>query len=95
MTGWILYFTRRTDDAFYLITPQLMERLQILSTKYQSIAMRVVGNQVVLAFNEPGKNAFDQNISIGKVDIDKEMKKVQDEIDDIKLFISAILNLRT
>ena len=81
-------------DVFYLLTPPLMERLHALDTKYEGIAMNVIGNRVVLAFNEPGKNAFDSNISIGKVDIDLEMKKVQTEIDDIKTFISVILNLR-
>ena len=81
-------------DAFYLLTPPVMERLQVQAAKYQGIAMNVIGNRVMLAFNEPGKNAFDSNISIGKVDIDLEMKKVQTEIDDIKTFISVILNLR-
>ena len=83
------------QDAFYLITPHFMERLQLLAAKYDSIAMRVVGNRVILAFNEPGKKIFDQNIEVGKLDIDQEMAKVQGEIDDIKTFITAILNLRT
>ena len=78
-------------DAFYLLTPPVMERLQALSAKYQGIAMNVTGSRVVLAFHEPGKNAFDSNISIGKVDIDLEMKKVQAEIDDIKAFITVML----
>ena len=80
-------------DAFYLLTPHLMERLQILAGKYESIAMNVVGNRVMLSFNEPGKDAFDSTVSIGKVDIDAEMAKVQGEIDDIRNFISLILNL--
>jgi hypothetical protein len=80
-------------DAFYLLTPPVMERLQALAAKYEGIAMNVIGSRVVLAFHEPGKNAFDSNISIGKVDIDLEMKKVQAEIDDIKAFISVLLNL--
>ena len=82
------------QDAVYLITPHMMERMQVLAGKYESIAMKVVGNRVVLAFNEPGKNVFDQNIDVGKLDIDQEMAKVQGEIDDIKIFISTILNLR-
>ena len=80
-------------DAFYLLTPHMMERLQFLDGKYESLAMNVVGNRVMLAFNEPGRNAFDSNVSIGKVDIDAEMAKVQGEIDDIRNFISLILNL--
>lgn len=82
-------------DAFYLITPPFMERLQVLAGKYESIAMKVFGNTVVLAFNEPGKNVFDAEIEVGKLDLDKEMAKVQGEIDNIKMFITMILNLRT
>ncbi|MCR5086055.1 MAG: DUF3137 domain-containing protein [Lachnospiraceae bacterium] len=83
------------QDAFYLITPHFEERLCFLAGKYDSIAMNVVGNRVILAFNEPGNNAFDAAIDVGQLDIEKEMAKVQAEIDDIKLFISMILNLRT
>lgn len=88
-------FSQSQQDAFYLITPHFMERLQILAGKYESIAMSVVGNRVILAFNEPGKNVFDANIEVGKLDIDQEMAKVQGEIDDIKILISLILNLKT
>ena len=79
-------------DVFYLLTPQVMERLQALADRYESIAMRVVGNIVMLAFNQPGVDAFDSKVSIGNVDVDAEMAKVQVEIDDIKAFISLILN---
>ena len=87
-------YSQTQQDSFYLITPHMMERMQVLAGKYDSIAMRVVGNRVVLAFNEPGKNVFDQNIDVGQLDIDQEMAKVQGEIDDIKMFITAILNLK-
>ena len=88
-------YSENQQDAFYLITPHFMERLQFLSGRYESIAMHVVGNRVFLGFNEPGKKIFDANIDVGKVDIDQEMAKVQAEIDDIKTFITMILNLRT
>ena len=83
------------QDAFYLITPHFMERLHILAGKYESIAVNVVGNRVVLGFNEPNVNVFDANIDVGKLDIEKEMAKVQGEIDDIKVLIAVILNLKT
>ncbi len=88
-------FSPSQMDAFYLITPHMMERLQVLAGKYESIAMNVVGNRVMLAFNEPGKNVFDQNIDVGQLNIEEEMSKVQGEIDDIKVLISLILNLKT
>ena len=78
------------EDAFYLITPHFMEHLQELCRKHQSVAMNVVGNKIVLAFNEPGNNAFDSSAAVGKLDYDKEMQKVQAEIDDIKNFISLV-----
>ena len=87
-------YSETQQDAFYLITPHFMERLQFLAGKYESIAMRVVGNRVFLGFNEPGKNVFDANIDVGKLDIDQEMAKVQGEIDDIKTLITMILNLK-
>lgn len=88
-------YSENQQDAFYLITPHFMERLQFLAGRYESIAMHVVGNRVFLGFNEPGKKIFDANIDVGKVDINQEMAKVQAEIDDIKTFITMILNLRT
>ena len=88
-------YSENQQDAFYLITPHFMERLQFLTGRYESIAMHVVGNRVFLGFNEPGKKIFDANIDVGKVDINQEMAKVQAEIDDIKTFITMILNLRT
>ena len=88
-------YSETQQDAFYLITPHFMERLQFLAGRYESIAMHVVGNRVFLGFNEPGKKIFDANIDVGKVDINQEMAKVQAEIDDIKTFITMILNLRT
>ena len=81
-------------DAFYLITPHMMERLMVLAGKYESIAMNVVGNRVILAFNEPGKNVFDQNIDVGQLNIEQEMAKVQSEIDDIKTLIAVLLSQR-
>ena len=79
-------------DAFYLITPPFMEKMQMLDSKYHSIAVNMVGNRVMLAFNEPGNDAFDSKTTIGKVDCDAEMAKVQSDIDDIKNFISFMLN---
>ena len=88
-------YSETQQDAFYLITPHFMERLQFLCGKYESIAMHVVGNRVFIGFNQPGVKVFDANIDVGKLDIDQEMAKVQGEIDDIKNLITAILNLRT
>ena len=87
-------YAQSEHDAFYLLTPQFMERLEILADKYaDGIALHMIGNSVALAISEPGKNAFDAEIEVGKLDFDKEMAKVQGEIDDIKMLITMILNL--
>jgi len=87
-------YAQSEHDAFYLLTPQFMERLEILADKYaDGIALHMIGNSVALAISEPGKNAFDAEIEVGKLDFDKEMAKVQGEIDDIKTLITMILNL--
>ena len=87
-------YAQSEHDAFYLLTPQFMERLEILADKYaDGIAMHMIGSSVALAISEPGKNAFDAEIEVGKLDFDKEMAKVQGEIDDIKTLITMILNL--
>ena len=44
--------------------------------------------------SEPSNNAFDQKISIGKLDYDAEINKVQSDIDDIKNFITLFLNIK-
>ncbi|MBR6364898.1 MAG: DUF3137 domain-containing protein [Lachnospiraceae bacterium] len=87
-------YAQSEHDAFYLLTPQFMERLEILADKYaDGIALHMIGSSVALAISETGKNAFDAEIEVGKLDFDKEMAKVQGEIDDIKTLITMILNL--
>ena len=86
-------FSDNPHDAFYLITPNFMERLNALTTKYKSVAMSVTGRSVVVAFNEPENNAFDPKTMAGKVDYVEEQAKIQSDIDDIKIIISTIFDL--
>ena len=86
-------FAPDAHDAFYLLTPPLMERLISLASRYNSMAFSVVGNQVVVAFNEPGNDAFDSKNLYGQINYEEEIVKVQKDIDDIKIIISQILAL--
>ena len=86
-------FSDNPHDAFYIITPNFMERLNALTTKYKSVAMSVTGRSIVVAFNEPENNAFDPKNMAGKVDYVEEQAKIQSDIDDIKIIISTILDL--
>lgn len=77
-------------DAFYLLTPQFMERLMELQNKYQSIAVHIWGDKVVVGFNERTNDAFDKSDWLVKTSYPEEMQKVQRDIDDIKRIIEMI-----
>ena len=87
-------YTKRAHDAFYLLTPHFMERLQSLAYKYSSIGMSVIGNKIVFAFNEPNNDAFDAKNTIKKIDYPQEIAKIQADINDIKIIISTIRDIR-
>ncbi len=84
-------FAPNAHDAFYLLTPPLMERLMALTSKYKSIAFNVTGNMVALGFNEPGNDAFDSKNLYGEINYEDEIVKVQNDIEDIKSIISGII----
>ena len=71
-----------------------MERLMYLTAKYSSLAMNVMGNKVVIGFNEPLNNAFDAKNWMQKISYPEEMAKIQGDIDDIKNIISTIRNIQ-
>ena len=90
-------FNRRFDvtafsphDAFYLLTPQFMEKLDHLASNYTSIGIHFCGNKVFVGFNEPYNNAFDSKSMMNKLSYDEEMAKTQKEINDIKFIISML-----
>ena len=77
-------------DAFYLLTPQFMEKLDHLASNYTSIGIHFCGNKVFVGFNEPYNNAFDSKSMMNKLSYDEEMAKTQKEINDIKFIISML-----
>lgn len=83
-------YSINAEEAFYFLTPALMERFQKLSEKYKSMAMSVTGNRVILGFNEPNNNAFDSKLSSFGTD-EEESQKINEDIEDIKRLISAFL----
>lgn len=76
--------TLNDHDAFYLLTPQLMERFQVLQRRYGSIAFHIRGNKLIIAFNEVNNNAFDPKSMWSKIEYEAEKRKVQADIGDIK-----------
>ena len=82
--------TLSPHDAFYLLTPQFMEKLDYLSTRYQSVAVHICGNKVFVGFNEPYHNAFDVDNMFKELSYPDEMDAIQRDIDDIKQIITII-----
>lgn len=81
-------YAYRQQDAFYILTPQLMEKFKDMSRNYLHLAMSLKGDSVIVALwghdsFEPGK--------IGEVDYFEEISKVKDDIqntiDILKLLI--------
>ena len=81
------------QDAFYLLTPQLMERIMAYSQRFQNIAIHACGNKMVLALNDLSKDSFDADITFKKVSYQEEAAKINKEINDIKAIISIINNM--
>ncbi|MBO6165095.1 MAG: DUF3137 domain-containing protein [Eubacterium sp.] len=83
-------FALSPHDAFYLLTPQFMEDMMALSSRYNSMAVHVAGNRVFVGFNEPFHDAFDADSMLKKISYPDEMQAIQRDIDDIKNFITII-----
>ena len=81
-------------DAFYLITPEFMERLMQIYIRSNSIAIHICGNKMVIGFNEPYNNAFDASNMYKPISYPVEMEKVQKDINDIKELITVIRNIK-
>ncbi len=77
-------------DAFYLLTPHFMEKIEGLSRKYGSIALHIAGNRVFMGFNEPTHNAFDVDNMIKEISYPEQMEAVKKDIDDIKNIIEIL-----
>ena len=80
-------------DAFYLLTPQFMEKLDYLASRYVSVGIHFCGNRVFVGFNEPYNNAFDSKGMMAKVSYPEAIEKTEKEINDIKFIISTIRNM--
>ena len=85
--------TSNDHDAFYLLTPPFMEKMYQLEKKHKSIALHIVGNKVVIGFNEPANNAFDASNMSKELSYPDEMNKIESDINDIKDVINIIRDL--
>ncbi len=80
-------------DAFYLLTPHMMEHIDKLSKRFEGIAIHAFGNKIAFALRNNNTNSFDPAKWYKKVNYQDELSKVYREIDDIKAIISVINDL--
>lgn len=64
-------------DAFYVLTPQMMECIERLERTYGNVAMRFVGRKLYVAINMSG-DAFNGNINKPIVYVEEKNKIKQD-----------------
>ena len=83
-------YAANEQAAFYLLTPQFMEKLMPLASHFQAFAMRVVKNRVYAVYNKQSHDIFDPDSKIRKMSYSKEIEKIQKDIEDIKLIIKTI-----
>ncbi|MBQ8913841.1 MAG: DUF3137 domain-containing protein [Lachnospiraceae bacterium] len=78
-------------DAFYFLTPQMMERIESLNARYGNVALHLMGNKLFVAINM-ASDAFDHDYR-QKVEYIEEIKKINrdtqvivDIIDTLSLY---------
>ena len=78
----------RSIDAFYVLKPQTMERLQALQRRRKEISVRFAGDKLYIACLAM-QNVFDGNIRKPLVYTD-EMNKIRDEFQDVKEIVELV-----
>ena len=88
-------FAVNPQEAQTLLTPQLMQGLTYLSSKFHSIAVHMNDTKVAVALADNGSalgSAFDAKHLFAKTSDQEEMAKIGREINDIKEIISTFCN---
>lgn len=75
-------------DAFYFLTPQMMERITMLNNRYGNVAVHLMGNKLLVAVNM-SSDAFDHNIN-KPIDYPTESRKIKA---DMQVIIDIINTL--
>lgn len=78
----------RSIDAFYVLKPQTMERLQALQRRRKEISVRFTGDKLYIVCLAM-QNVFDGNIRKPFVYAD-EMTRIRDEIQDVKEIVELV-----
>ena len=81
------------QDVQYLLTPHFMEHLCLLTRRFQSVAVHAYGNKMVLALRNDFVDSLDAKSVFKRVSYQKEVAKVNEEINDIRNVCSLIYDL--
>lgn len=82
-------------DAYNLLTPHSMELITDLNKRFNKFIIHARGNKLVLALNDINTDSFDSKKICKRINYQKEIAKINKEIDDIKAIINIIRNLDT
>ena len=75
-------------DAFYFLTPQMMERIEALNARYGNVAVHLMGNKLFVAINMKS-DAFDHNYN-QKVEYLEEINKINNDMQVIVDIINTL-----
>lgn len=83
-------YAQNEHDAFYIITPAFMERVQNLSARNKGKLMFCfVGNRLHIAIHD-GKDSFEPGSVFKRIDEEKATRKIREEIEVITQFIDEL-----
>lgn len=83
-------FAQDEHDAFYILTPSLMERLEkLISINKGKIMLCFIDNKLHVVIND-GKDSFEPGSVFKKIDEQKSINKISDEIDTITQFVDEL-----
>ncbi len=81
-----------TEDAGKPVSVQLLDRLKSLDKRHKGIAVKLEGNKLILALNDGDGIPFYRS-KAKNISFDKELKRAQKDLDDIKAIITILKNL--
>lgn len=82
-------FAARDVDAFYVLTPAMMERIDSLRRKHGNIAFNFYRNHIYVAYNDLWRDAFDADFK-HEISYPHERAKMESEVQDIIDIIETI-----
>ena len=80
------------NDVQNIFTLEFIDKITSLNNRFKGLAIHLRDNKAIVAIHDDGKT-FDIKNYLSKVTYEKEITKVNKDIDDIKTVISLLRNL--